>query len=413
MIFSFFARRLVAVIVVSGAALWGALRLHAMYGAVEIQQVPVERIIANLEDVVAKNPRDLRARNNLARAHAMAFAKKASTLPVGHAGYPAPLLPGGTKPEPVPGPVWFGYEPDHVPFSYVLETKDEQATQVAKAHLAKAIQIYKEAMELAPEDYSIKLGYGWCLEQSGEKAQAITVYRAVIAAAWSQEKDMRSVGLGRPLTAEASGYLIALLDPQKDRDEIATLRGRMTQLSRLPRAVTPIAIPLTDDLRVESLIAPSARVVFDADGSGLEKSWTWITPKAGWLVWAPGHERPVTSALQMFGSVTFWMFWNNGYDAMRALDDNHDGRLTGAELEGLSIWQDRNSNGVDDDGEVQTLLARGIVALACEHDSTPASAEYAAMSSSGATFADGRTVPTYDVLLYERPQRDVISRAGR
>jgi hypothetical protein len=40
---------------------------------------------------------------------------------------------------------------------------------------------------------------------------------------------------------------------------------------------------LTSDTRAESLIAPSARVVFDADGSGLAKSWTWITPKAGWL----------------------------------------------------------------------------------------------------------------------------------
>jgi hypothetical protein len=40
----------------------------------------------------------------------------------------------------------------------------------------------------------------------------------------------------------------------------------------------------------------------------------------------------LTSALQLFGNVTFWMFWSNGFEAMRALDDNQDGTLAGGEL---------------------------------------------------------------------------------
>jgi tetratricopeptide (TPR) repeat protein len=325
----------------------------------------------------------------------MAYAQKAPTLPVGFG---------------VPGPVWFGYEPENVPFARsVAGAKDEEVMRVARAHLAKALQVYREAMELAPDNYAIKLGYGWCLEQSGEKAQAITVYRAVIATAWRTEKDMRSLGLGRPLTSEAAGYLISLLDPERDRDEIVTLRERMAQIARQPRAITPVAVPLTSDVRSESLIDASVRVTFDADGSGLPKSWTWISPKAGWLVWKPSREQRVTSALQMFGNVTFWLFWKNGYEAMRALDDNHDGQLAGAELDGLAIWQDRNSNGVDDEGEVQPLYVWGIAALSCGYDSTPLSTDYAAMSANGVTFTDGRTRPTYDILLYERPERTAIS----
>jgi hypothetical protein len=221
----------------------------------------------------------------------------------------------------------------------------------------------------------------------------------------------RGVGLGfRSVTAEAAGYLIPLLDPQSDRDEIATLRARVQQINSMGRAITPVAIPLEDGMSVDQMLSPSTRVRFDADGSGLPKSWTWISPKAGWLVYAPDRNtKPVTSALQLFGNVTFWLFWENGYHAMRALDDNHDGSLSGAELEGLAIWQDRNSNGADDPGEVRTLAAWGIVSLSCAHVSTPDRADYAAMSEAGVTFTDGRTRPTYDLLLYERPGRAAIS----
>src|SRR5438445_365240 len=110
----------------------------------------------------------------------------------------------------------------------------------------------------------------------------------------------------------------------------------------LPRPITPIAIPLEANLRVCDLEALDARVPFDADGSGLRKTWSWITPKAGWLVYDPARTGEVTSALQLFGNVTFWCFWDDGYQALAALDDNGDGLLTGKELNGLAIWHDKN-----------------------------------------------------------------------
>ena len=75
------------------------------YAAVEVQQVPVERLVTNLERAVKKNPRDVQALVNLARVHGMAYALKTDTAPVqkGHEDR---------------GP-WFGYEPKIVPFSTV------------------------------------------------------------------------------------------------------------------------------------------------------------------------------------------------------------------------------------------------------------------------------------------------------
>jgi hypothetical protein len=103
-----------------------------------------------------------------------------------------------------------------------------------------------------------------------------------------------------------------------------------------------------DDLRADG---PAVR--FDADGSGVAKPWTWITPDAGWLVSDIHRSGRITSALQLFGNVTWWLFWNNGYEPLRALDDNADGTIAGRELDGLSVWRDANSNGVSEAGEVQ------------------------------------------------------------
>ena len=48
----------------------------------------------------------------------------------------------------------------------------------------------------------------------------------------------------------------------------------------------------------------------------------------------------------MFGSVTWWLFFSDGYRALDTLDDNRDGRLTGSELSGIAVWFDRNTEEV-------------------------------------------------------------------
>jgi hypothetical protein len=97
--------------------------------------------------------------------------------------------------------------------------------------------------------------------------------------------------------------------------------------------------------------------------------------------------------------VTFWLFWDNGYAPLRALDDNRDGSLSGTELDGLAVWRDANRNGVSEPLEVQSLDRLGIVRLRWQFrwlDDPDA----LAMASDGVEFRDGTTRPTYDVLLY-------------
>jgi hypothetical protein len=358
----------------------------AKYIRPDLVKVPIDRLITNLEEAIKKHPANAGLVYNLARVHAMAYASKVDETEIRR----------GLE---LDGP-WFGYEPKYVPFT-VEKTTDAKKLEAAKAHLEKARTRYDEAVKLDPKSLAAALGRAWVIEQSGDKDAAIAAYRKLLDDAWKTEKDLKALGLGgHTITVEAAGYLIPLLDKDKDKEEIETLRERTKKLETLPRPITPIAIPLADGLTASDLEDRAARVAFDADGSGLKRKWTWITPKAGWLVYDPHGKGEVSSALQLFGSVSFWLFWDNGYQALAALDDNGDGELTGAELRHLAIWRDLNGNGVCDPGEVRPLADWGIVALSCKCQRDSRHPDRIQWSPAGVRFRDGHTRPTFDLVLH-------------
>jgi hypothetical protein len=201
------------------------------------------------------------------------------------------------------------------------------------------------------------------------------------------------------ITEEAARFLLPLLNPVSDAAEIATLRERATFVAQRPRAISPIVVPLRRDATVTDLLDDKARVTFDVDGFG-PRTWTWITTDAGWLVFDPKGKKQITSGLQLFGNVTFWLFWENGYAALRALDDNEDGSLRGAELAGLAIWRDANGDGISQPDEVEALAAWGITELSVSYVSDDEDPDVLASSDAGVRFADGTVRPTYDVLLH-------------
>lgn len=369
-----------AAVVLAGSA-------PARYMAVQTEKVPVARVIANLETAVKENPKDAGAVLNLARAHAMAFAKRADALEVRVKG----------------GGLWFGYEPPFVPFGKATPSKDEAKEADAKVHLTRAAELYDRAVALAPKDAAAVLGRAWVIEQGGDKAKAVGAYREIVKDGWAKDKNLTALGLGgHTVTAEAAGYLIPLLDPAADKAEIDDLKQKVDTIKKLPRPITPIAVPLRDGLTATDLHDTTAAVRFDADGTGLRKRWTWINPNAAWLVYDPAGRGEVDSALQMFGSVTFWLFWEHGYAALSSLDDDGDGQLRGGELRGLALWHDANGDGVADRGEVRSLESYGIVALSCRHERDAAHPDRIAFSRAGVTFRDGRTRPTFDLVLKPR-----------
>jgi hypothetical protein len=160
-------------------------------------------------------------------------------------------------------------------------------------------------------------------------------------------------------------------------------------------AITPVVFSLEEDRTLSDLLAPGVKVRFDLDGDGVSELWPWVKPGTGILVWDPEQKGQITSGRQMFGSVTWWLFFEDGYHALDALDDSRDGFLTGSELEGIRVWFDRNLDGISRPDEVVSLAELGIISI-----STKASGKDSGCptSASGITLSDGRTLPTYDWL---------------
>jgi tetratricopeptide (TPR) repeat protein len=372
--------------------------LLARWVQIDVRNVPVERVTQNLERELAAKPNDVTILVNLARVHAMAFAQKRDTVPSA-----VPMGMGEPKWEAAPH---LGQGAPEYLQPHVRSTNDPTAQAAAREQLQKAIARYREALAIDPTHLVAKMGLGWTLSQTGDRAGAIEALRDVVAGAWplDEKGDPARPYFGpfrgyRYLTEEAALYLVPLLDHARDRDEIAVLRKKAQTLEKRVRKITPIAIPLEDGLTAADIENHGRAVVFDADGSGVPKRWTWIRPNAGWLVFDRYNEGRITSGLQLFGNVTFWLFWGNGYDALRSLDDDGDGAIAGRELEGLALWHDRNSNGVSDRGEVRPVRAWGVVSLSAAYEHDAGHPDEIAFSPKGVTFQSGAVRPTFDFIL--------------
>jgi hypothetical protein len=139
-----------------------------------------------------------------------------------------------------------------------------------------------------------------------------------------------------------------------------------------------VIVPLADQ-PFERLVDRGSDIAFDFASTGDARAQGWLTAEAAWLVWDPGWRGDVRSGADMIG-----------FEALRALDENRDGELTGAELGGLSLWRDENANGVSDPGEVLPANVHGITALSVR------GTRPRPMTPNSVRFDDGRTRPLYD-----------------
>jgi tetratricopeptide (TPR) repeat protein len=84
---------------------------------------------------------------------------------------------------------YYGYDQNLIPYKAMAAgTADAEAR--AREHLKQSIAHYEAALGIDPQHPLARLGYGWMLEQAGEKARAIVEYRRVISDAW--KKDVRN-----------------------------------------------------------------------------------------------------------------------------------------------------------------------------------------------------------------------------
>jgi hypothetical protein len=232
----------------------------------------------------------------------------------------------------------------------------------------------------------------------GVKQTYFTAYQLAITGDLSRTS-LPISGLHGMIGYEAGSAYVRLWEaegpiPTDMQERIDIVKANLKTLEALPRgAITPIVFGLKGGTSLGDLLLPERTVKFDLDGDGIVELRSWIKPTTGLLAWDTDRDGRITSGRELFGSVTGWLFFSNGYRAMDVLDDNRDGFLTAGELKGISVWFDRDSDGQSDAGEVVSVESLGIAAVATRPTGRDGRSP---MHNAGIRFKNGRTVPTYD-----------------
>jgi hypothetical protein len=411
---------------------------------------PVGRIIPNAEAYVKENPKDAHGYYVLARIHYLAFVNKATQVSVftDFKEYPPKVAENWQLPDYLYrarteyaqklAAEELGYNSassipnDKREAYYQLFSQKEKELIVQKwqpeeisqnkltEHLTAAIDNFKKAIELEPKNGLYYLGLASLYEQYVDYVKEIDLkilpdaFRAIILQQACQIyytsyqlsindnlklKNLPLEGLNSLTGYEAGKAYIRLVEAdktaaqdQKNKSEV--LKKNIEKLDKLPRiGVTPIIFSLQTNDSAKELLSRDSQINFDLDGNGITELWPWVKPTTGILVWNEDGKNSITSGRQMFGSVTWWLFFNDGYHALDCLDDNRDGALTVSELKGISVWFDINSNGQSEPSEIKSLDELGIVSISVKSTGTengwPA-------NKTGMKLKTGQNIATYD-----------------
>jgi hypothetical protein len=240
------------------------------------------------------------------------------------------------------------------------------------------------------------------------QAQSLEAYRGVVKL--MAEKDKRR-GFSGPeadtlMSGDAAAGIVRVLESRKtdfeEREEIASMKALLRQLETVGKTVTPIIFPARSPQPLDRLVDSQKLVDFDLAADGIPRKWPWLRGDTCLLVWDPGRTGAVRDGKQLFGSVTWWIFWDDGYQPLAALDNDGDGWLSGKELAGLAVWQDRNGNGRSEAGEVVTVERHGIRRIATAAQGR----EQGVLSNPrGIELNSGAWLPTYDWTPTAAPKR--------
>lgn len=386
-----------------------ALAIFALVPADRVDEVPIERLLANIKKNAQRFTLAQKWRA-IGRLHLLAYLRQTDSLFV-YRERPDDIAEGrideckilddestgrGTRdnfPQPKPGERCEARRYTLGP-RREIPPGAENVNAAPNAHLAASLQAYSRARALEPRNFRTRVALAFVFDRLGRKGEARRELRFVAYEGMKRlapAKEYSDWEL-HTVVSEAVAHLERIAEARADLRLVTVVKARLKE-SPPAMMVTPILVPLSSEASFEKLVDRASTVSFDFTGQGERMQLGWIKPDAAWLVWDPRDRGRVVSGFQLFGSVTWVSSWDNGYLALGALDDDGDGTLAGEELRGLALWQDANGNGKSEPGEVRSVRSHDIVGLRYTH---MRASEEMWVSEAGVTFANGETRPTYD-----------------
>ncbi|WLF84392.1 calcium-binding protein [Moraxella sp. ZY210820] len=129
----------------------------------------------------------------------------------------------------------------------------------------------------------------------------------------------------------------------------------------------PLVLDLDGD-GVETLAHKNKGVMFDFDADGLRHATGWVKDDDGILVYDRNADGTINDGREVFGDSTLKKDGStakHGFDALADLDSNGDGYINQDDdaYKLLSVWQDKNQDGISQEDELKTLEELGIQSL--------------------------------------------------
>ncbi|MBO3714639.1 MAG: heme utilization protein, partial [Candidatus Accumulibacter sp.] len=168
------------------------------------------------------------------------------------------------------------------------------------------------------------------------------------------------------VVALTTGQVAALTTTQVESLTTSQIAAFTTdQISHLTLG-TPLILDLDGDGKLSQSI--SSGVQFDLFATGSKVHTGWVSSTDGLLVRDRNHDGSINDGGELFGSATALTSGEraeDGYAALSAMDSNDDGVIdaTDADWSDLSVWVDRNSDGVSQAAELHSLESLDIARL--------------------------------------------------
>ncbi|HEY0027403.1 MAG TPA: tandem-95 repeat protein [Allosphingosinicella sp.] len=133
----------------------------------------------------------------------------------------------------------------------------------------------------------------------------------------------------------------------------------------------PLILDLNNDKNVVAEIY-DVSVYFDMNNDGIQERVSWALPEDGLLTLDHNGDGVITSGAELFGNATIRgsgqgtaTIGTSGFSELASLDSNRDLKIDAndADFAALRVWQDANSDGVSDNGELKSLGELGIVSI--------------------------------------------------